>query len=744
MMICVKAKDEGEDTDKMEEEKQEPEKPHHPQPQPLAPATHQQQREIVTLAIDSSGGELGPTVNWKNRPKNGCTQSCCGYFGFFLIFVQLLILISFHTQKNGYPIYDHRRYSEGTSGLDAPEPAWCKKGYINVDNRYCLAPQLFAEYSGCVPRERDPHAPIECYRRRLQAAEEEEETSTSGAQPIHPPGIIHTAFRRLAPSNSHDVWDVLADHAYIPVTMVMLLIGVGILWILLLQKWAKPVIWIVIGTFLASSFGCSFIPLFIPSYECVYDDNHEYGYERGSHTVSPDSDWEIDHCISEGGRIHASHGPFLWPFLIPFVLIGAFSLYYRQKIHVASICLSNCAHILLHRPMIIASSLIVFGAFVFYFGMWIGGVIQAEHILKVHCDIYDGPRIESGNFCGYCLSTVCLLLFPTYIYFQMMYVPTSAAGVGGWYFKDDPDLPAQPAIEGLKWTFTSSSGPIFLTSMLSWPIINLRLMFHHHWAKYACFPCFPAFWAYYALCGTAMFCVRGAMCIHRFMLIAHTFHGGDIFVVSNKAWKLLKVHVGGAVVTETVSMLVLNYCATALAVIFTFATWAWMEYVLGEGRLDEMGECLLSPGWWFVFTLATIFGIWLFHQASDIISVLILIFLSLLGRTLHSEEDMGLFVGLFVGAICNLLLHFLSQIIGSGMDTIFYCYALEAEFLKAYPHPGENGHHDVSDKASLTACIKDHIVHPFPESLQLKASSVGIEEITVKEVQKEEPNENNQ
>lgn len=49
---------------------------------------------------------------------------------------------------------------------------------------------------------------------------------------------------------------------------------------------------------------------------------------------------------------------------------------------------------------------------------------------------------------------------------------------------------------------------------------------------------------------------------------------------------------------------------------------------------------------------------------------------------------------------------FLAKVIHAGMDTIFYCFALEAEFAQSQSREGF---------AELHACIKADIVTPVPD-----------------------------
>ena len=85
----------------------------------------------------------------------------------------------------------------------------------------------------------------------------------------------HRQSRRLSHPRSLNVWERLGEHAYIPATMVPLMVLTGGLWILLLQRWAKPVIWSIIGSLLVGSLVCAFLPLFLRAYECEYDGTTE-------------------------------------------------------------------------------------------------------------------------------------------------------------------------------------------------------------------------------------------------------------------------------------------------------------------------------------------------------------------------------------------------------------------------------------------------------------------------------------
>jgi vancomycin permeability regulator SanA len=58
---------------------------------------------------------------------------------------------------------------------------------------------------------------------------------------------------------------------------------------------------------------------------------------------------------------------------------------------------------------------------------------------------------------------------------------------------------------------------------------------------------------------------------------------------------------------------------------------------------------------------------------------------------------------------------FLAKVIHAGMDTIFYCFALEAEYAQAQSREGF---------ADLHACIKADIVKPVPDYLMEEKSTV--------------------
>jgi len=142
----------------------------------------------------------------------------------------------------------------------------------------------------------------------------------------------------------------------------------------------------------------------------------------------------------------------------------------RDDISVAAKCLSKCCLSLQERPSIIGASLGVFAGFVMYAGLVLILSMSFNSVLEARC----GPLgAEIGVKNNDLWKIIEGILFPlTCTYFEVLIVVVTAAGVGGWYFQDD--APKTPALVGLKWAYTSSSGPAYLAIIICAPLMKLR------------------------------------------------------------------------------------------------------------------------------------------------------------------------------------------------------------------------------------------------------------------------------
>jgi hypothetical protein len=331
--------------------------------------------------------------------------------------------------------------------------------------------------------------------------------------------------------------------------------------------------------------------------------------------------------------------------------------------------------------------------------MWVGFALNVFANLEPKCFGTTAYIVPMDN--SVLVQIMSILMVPSYIYFEMMLTVVTAAGVGGWYFQGQ-NTPSNPSIVGLKWAYGSSSGPIFLATIITWPIVEVRKFINSKWLKLSLLPVLPILWPTLAILWC--FCLRPFLAFSKFMLIAHTFHGGDAFSVAKTAWKVLKKHLGGAVVTDSVACFVLHGCVTALSVSFAIATWAWMESAVGAGILAELfaGK---SENMTVVIILIVLIAWFCNH------SLLTIVLVALLSGILKGEFFKGIhgfLVGIFVGAIANIIFCFLAQVMHAGMDTIFYCFALEADNAKAQSREGF---------AELTDMIEKNIVKPLPAYL---------------------------
>eukprot|EP00397_Hematodinium_sp_SG-2012_P066053 GEMP01097771.1.p1 GENE.GEMP01097771.1~~GEMP01097771.1.p1 ORF type:complete len:157 (+),score=26.20 GEMP01097771.1:160-630(+) len=132
-----------------------------------------------------------------------------------------------------------------------------------------------------------------------------------------------------------------------------------------------------------------------------------------------------------------------------------------------------------------------------------------------------------------------------------------------------------------------------------------------------------------------------------------------------------------------------------------------MESNIGSGILSDLFSNT-ADGSGTLVLVVVLLGIvsWLCHHSLGTIIIIVLLSPIMVNRVIDGADKFhGLMAGLFVGAISNIIFCFLARIIQAGMDTIFYCFALESEHAVTQARQG------VED---IREMIKANIVTPLP------------------------------
>lgn len=278
----------------------------------------------------------------------------------------------------------------------------------------------------------------------------------------------------------------------------------------------------------------------------------------------------------------------------------------------------------------------------------------------------------TSGFASNCQWILGVLFMPTVYFLQNAVLIVCATGVGAWYFHhDDANKPSIPAKVGLIWAFTVSAGASYFVAVVNYIVSEIRRQAKGS-MKYACC-CFP----HKTLCAFIFCAIQGCVQAYtRYMLIAHTFHGGSIRTTATVTFNILKNRLGEAMVNDLVSKTVMDYSSGLFSIGFAFIAWAWIDDAMGVGLLVN------QPEWWtelnipldiVILFLVFIMKIFVLNP------IFTLIFLALFGAKIKLTVLLGFLGGTFVGSICCLFFRFCSNIVLCCADTMFYAYALEAE-----------------------------------------------------------------
>jgi len=650
--------------------------------------------------VAGGANELACGINWDKRAPTDAFQKGCGLIGFLLIFIQMVISIVLISGSNGYINFN----------MDPGSGTGCDSGYVEYEGYQCISAALYEDYTnlkcqgGGAPRWLRQDAVSEFIKQQQQT--DAERDTDSLAEFYASSQDEHAVLRRLEEKNLQ-MWDRMAQNAEIPAVLVPLVLVVGVLWVLLLQKAAKPCIWGAIVFCVAICIFFAVFPVFGNFHVCEFPQGSWAGMTE--YPMSGDMH-SINGCRMSGGNPIEKSGDLIVVFFIPAVVIMVLAYLNKKNIDIASKCLSKCCQSLHENPSILLYSLGVFAYFLLYQGLWVGAILSIFNNFKAECTWDGRPGIQLMDPDSTQVQVLSILLPISYVYFEMMIVVVVACGVGGWYFQDDPARPANASKEGLKWAYSTSSGAVMLATVITYPIVQVRNYIHSHWAKVAMCPCVPCSWVYYILYILWCCVLRAYLAFTRFMLISHTFHGGDMFQVARKAWAVLKKHLGGAVVTDTLADMVLDMGVTVISISFAVGAWAWMEAAIGEGFLSDVFAGVDATTSTIIVVILLGVVMWFCKH-----SLVTIILIALVGSWVNYAPIQGFLCGLFTGAVCNLMFSFLAKVIHAGMDTIFYCFALEAEYAQAQSREGF---------ADLHACIKADIVKPVPDYLMEENSTV--------------------
>merc|ERR1719387_2747921 len=209
-------------------------------------------------------------------------------------------------------------------------------------------------------------------------------------------------------------------------------------------------------------------------------------------------------------------------------------------------------------------------------------------------------RVDEGcalGFGGWTVKWVAVLLMFSSQYFEAAIALSVAAGVGAWYFQDDPAAPPYPAFKAMGWAFSTSAGACTQAALLTALVEKARELSSKAWRKVCCDP--------FALFVMVVWCALREFvgAISRFTLIAHAFFDGGLRARAGETAVLVRRRVGAALATDTVASVVLSSGSYGIAIAVGFGTLVLVDFTENLGIMRTIAQ---GGGgfWWSQYAIA--------------------------------------------------------------------------------------------------------------------------------------------
>lgn len=297
-----------------------------------------------------------------------------------------------------------------------------------------------------------------------------------------------------------------------------------------------------------------------------------------------------------------------------------------------------------------------------------------------------GPQchISQLSLASKFFTRVCLLLFViTTAYFKNCVLAVCSVGIGCWYFpehaQEEGIPPTSPSLIGAKLAFTASSGAVFMASLITGLVDFIRSRTQRN----------PCWWADPMTCiiRSLWCCLEGLLGgLSRFALITHMLHGRGLRQMAATTYGLLKRRLPDALTTSFVSEKVTSQVSTCIATTFGLATWVYLDSAEDHGFFSAVGSAVKETGQSGEAESL--------RSAQLLIVGLVFLMMILVRRPLPSiviiffvhnafEIQVGLInafsIAVLTGCIVAVIFSYFGILVEYAADTIFYCFALEAE-----------------------------------------------------------------
>jgi len=243
-------------------------------------------------------------------------------------------------------------------------------------------------------------------------------------------------------------------------------------------------------------------------------------------------------------------------------------------------------------------------------------------------------------------------------------------GVSSWYFGQSEGEPANPALQGAKWAFTSSSGAVAQAAIIQTIVEKLK----KEAKKCSCGPVSLLARCIISMIGDAVDAMS------RFSLIAHAVYGGGLWETAKGTWRLLKDHLGDAVATNNVAQYVMSFTTSFVTVALSFSTFLMYGAAFG-GNYDittALGNADASSITWILLGYTLLAN---FVAAKPMHFIILLVFIETFAGSAIAAGGSNWYAmiggSMFITAVAGIVLHYFAMVVLHAADAVFFCYAVE-------------------------------------------------------------------
>lgn len=432
--------------------------------------------------------------------------------------------------------------------------------------------------------------------------------------------------------HSHDdyknMFDLLTDHIYIPITAAVAVAVVAILWLELLKRFGTTVVTMSLVT--VFGMGVAMATLLF--------------------------------------RVEATGAAVV--VVLFAVAFAAYAVFRREMIWKAGHIMETAAKGLGKNPGIFGVLLPVEVIYVGYMFFWVNGWAQSTKIVGVHYDETDNfCELTSGSTGMMWLVTLLLMWFSFYI--DHVKVTVVSATLAHWAFGQGAagraTFSLTMPLRALRWSVWESSPTLAVSSLVCTVVERVKRTLQNkcNWVNPIC--C--------CVMVIGMVCFSFLQAFGRFTVVVHAITGRPFYTSAAHAYRLL---VKGGNLEHALSAdffigLSLSLFAYVLSLGLGVAMWAWVDDAENLGSMDVSGSW---QGWFWA--LFIVFCILNRYPYFSIFIVILLGKWQWLANTTDGKSS-AILLGMFTAGICHVIFAFFAGIVLDGVDAMVICYAIDKQ-----------------------------------------------------------------